>query len=456
MIAVPFLISSTIGFLLITLLLKNTQSLNFYLKSILGIGLGLGISSQITFYSFLFFNKLLPSAIISAHAILLTALIIAQFFVGQEPKIEFSLPKVTWLNSAILIFTAMILSLVIKQGLFYPDGGWDAWQVWNFKAKFLLLAGEQWQNLFSPELWRSSPHYPLLLPLINVWGWLWTPQPGNTTPLITSILFAVLTGGLLSSALWEQNKNIFSLLPGLLFLTVPLISLQATTQYCDIVLSFYLLASIISLTQAQKQQSNLLTLLSGLFTGFLSFTKPEGLIAALILNVLFIGLTLWKRLRQHKDFAWSNAQLFLLGLVLASLPTLAFNVLYSPGNQTFVNGLTSTLKPATWERFELIMVFLLMELKSGKWNGLWLLLLFGFFIGGKKLWNKNTIITAGFLVLYLGVILTYYHINTYFEIKWWLSVSLYRILISLLPLFLFWVFGSILSISTEKTPPKED
>lgn len=444
MITIPFLISSAIGILLINLLLKNEKSLNVYLRTILGIGLGLGISSQLTFYSFLFFNRLIPNVIIAAHGIILSVLLIQQWLIYRTTPLTFSLPKISWKNSGIILFVLIILIFVMKQGLFYPDGGWDAWQVWNFKAKFLLLAGEHWQNLFSAELWRSSPHYPLLLPLINVWGWLWTSQPVNTTPLITSILFAILTGGLLSSALWEQNKNIFSLLPGLLFLTVPLISLQATTQYCDIVLSFYLLASIITLAQAQKHQDSPWALLSGLLTGFLSFTKSEGLIAALIISILFVSLNLWKKISRPKNFSLANAQLFLLGLVLASLPTLAFNVLYSPGNQTFVNGLTSTLKPSTWERFELIMVFLLMELKNGKWNGLWFLILFGIIIRGKKLWNKNTIITAGFLLLYLTVIFTYYHINTYFEIKWWLSVSLYRILISLLPLFLFWVFGSVL------------
>ncbi|MCB9756830.1 MAG: hypothetical protein H6753_00220 [Candidatus Omnitrophica bacterium] len=445
MIVAPFLISSTIGILLINLLFKNEKSPNVYLKTILGIGLGLGISSQLTFYSFLFFNRLIPNAIMAAHGIILSVLLIQQWFISRTTPFTFSLPKFSWKNSSSILLILIVLIFLIKQGLFYPDGGWDAWQVWNFKAKFLLLAGEQWQNLFSPQLWRSSPHYPLLLPLINVWGWLWTPKATNITPLTTSILFAVLTGGLLSSALWEQSKNIFSLLPGLLFLTVPFINLLATTQYCDIVLSFYLLASIIALCQTQKQQHSPWALSAGLLSGFLSFTKPEGLIATLIISFLVVSLPLWGKLRQLKDFSLAHAQLFLLGLTIASLPTLAFNVIYSPGNQTFVNGLTSTLKPATWERFQLAMIFLLAELKNGKWHGLWFLLLLGFIIGGKKLWDKNTIITAGFLLLYLSVILAYYHINTYFEIKWWLSVSLHRILFSLLPLFLFWVFGSLLN-----------
>ena len=276
MIFFPFLLSSAIGILLISFFLKNEKSPNLYLKTILGIGLGLGISSQITFYSFLFLNRLSPIGIITTHWIIFGVLLIQRLFIKRTTPAKLSLPKLNWLNSYIILSILIVLIFVIQQGLFYPDGGWDAWQVWNFKAKFLLLAGEYWHNLFSPELWRSSPHYPLLLPLINVWGWLWTSQPGNATPLITSIIFAVLTGGLLSSALWEQNKNIFSLLPGLLFLTVPFINLLATTQYCDIVLSFYLLVAIITLTQAQKQQNSLLALLSGLFTGFLSFTKPEG------------------------------------------------------------------------------------------------------------------------------------------------------------------------------------
>lgn len=441
----PFLISSAIGILWINFLFKKNPPPNLFLTSALGIGLGLGLSSHLTFSSFLFFNRLVPQFVISVHLVILIALMIERFVFRKNEPVSLGLPKLTWQNMGLAVLILLVLFLVVKQGLFYPYGGWDAWQVWNFKAKFLFLSGEYWHNLFSPELWRSSPHYPLLLPLINVWGWMFGTKPDDTTPFITSVLFACLTAGLLSSALWEKTKNIFSLLPALLILTLPFYILLATTQYCDIVLSFYLLASLVALAEAQKKSQKPLALLAGLFAGFLGFTKPEGLIASLILCGLVVGVTIVSKLRKDKNFSLTCAELFFFGLMLASLPTFAFNVLYSPGNQTFVNGLTSALKPSTVERFQIILSFLWLEFKSAKWNGLWLLLLLGLILGGKKPWTKTNILFAVFLLFYLTVIVAYYQVNTYFEIKWWLSVSLNRILFSLLPLFLLWVFGSLLT-----------
>ncbi len=445
MILLPFLISSAIGILWINFLFKKNPPPNLFLTSALGIGLGLGLSSHLTFSSFLFFNRLVPEFVISVHLVILISLMIERFVFRKNEPVSFSLPKPTWPNISLAALILAIVFLVVKQGLFYPYGGWDAWQVWNFKAKFLFLSGEYWHNLFSADLWRSSPHYPLLLPLINVWGWMFGTRPNDTTPLITSILFAVLSAGLLSSCLWEKTKNIFALLPSLLILTLPFYILLATTQYCDIVLSFYLLASLVTLAEAQKESQKPLALLSGLLAGFLGFTKPEGLIASLILCVLVLGLTLASKIRKDKTFSFFWAGLFLFGFLLTSLPTFAFHILCSPGNQTFINGVTSTLKPSTAERFQIILNFLWVELLSKKWNGLWLLLLLGLILGGKKPWAKTNILFAVFLLFYLTVIVAYYQINTYFEIKWWLSVSLNRILFSLLPLFLLWVFGSLLS-----------
>lgn len=451
MIFLPFIISGLTGYLLLDLVTRKAEPMNFALKLILGIGLGLGLSSHLTFYSFLFLNHLAPKWIIAVHLIFLGVLIILRTFRTGDAKAG-PLPTATCEDGrvpqrqdpsqnikkqitliVVSIFTLIVVALVIVQARVYPYGGWDAWQVWNFKAKFLLLAGDDWKNLFAPELWRSSPHYPLLLPLINVWAWLFTQKPVDTIPMITSVGFTFLTIGLLCSALWQRTKNIFSIVPGFLLLTLPFFNLLATTQYCDIVLSFYLLAAIVTLKEYK--------LVSGLFTGCLAFAKPEGMVAALL--ILFIAIVLTAR---NLKALWP----FILGLGAAFLPVFAFHIWLSPGNQTFINGLTSTLKPATWQRFEIIMVYFVTELKSGKWNGVWFLLLLGIILSGKKSWTDNKI-TAGFLWLYLAVIIAYYQVNTYFEITWWLSVSLNRILFSLLPLFFFWTFSSILTSTKKKT-----
>ncbi len=450
MIFLPFFISSAIGILVVNRLFKKADKPNIFFHIFLATGIGLGISSHLTFYSFLILDRLMPAGIIDVHLVLLGALLTDLLIRRQIKKPEIAFPRLTVKNSALTFLIFFILVLVVAQGRFYPYGGWDAWQVWNFKAKFLLLSGDNWHDLFSPEIWRSSPHYPLLLPLINVWAWLFTAKPVDATPLVTSIFFTVLTAGLLSSALWGKTKNIFSLLPALLILTLPFFNLLATTQYCDIVLSFYLLAALLTLSDAQKTRSPSFAGLSGICTGFLTFTKPEGLVAALIISGLVVALTILSRRRKPKNFSVIQSGFFFAGLAVVSLPTFAFHVLYSPGNQTFINGLTSALKPVTWQRLQIIMGFLLLELSSAKWNGIWLLLGAGLLLGGKKPWTPDNTLIAGFLFLYFAVIVAYYEINTYFEIKWWLSVSLNRILFSLLPLVLFWIFSTYLTDEKEK------
>lgn len=441
----PFLISFAIGFLIVELLLKNSKTSSGW-KLLLGCGLGLGISSHLAFYGFLIYDKLCPELTINSHLLLLAGLLGYIFYTQRNKKPALSGPaSLPWQTGIILLSFLAALALVVKMAFVYPKGGWDAWQVWNFKAKFLYLAGDNWQNLFDPQLWRTSPHYPLLLPLINVWAWLVAGKYLEIIPLMTSVIFTTLTAGVIAAALWHRTKNYFSALAGLLLLTLPFFNLLAISQYCDIALSFYLLATLITLGEALTKERNYHSLLAGLFTGFLGFTKPEGLVAALLVCSVVIAAWLLSKLRNPKIFSTENCGLFLLGLTLASIPTFAFHVLYSPGNQTFINGFASADKPSNFERFQAIMAFLFTELKHAKWGGLWFLVLGGIILGGKNAWTGKNLLPGLFFLLYLGVILAYYQVNTYFEIKWWLSVSLNRILFSLLPLALYWAFSSALA-----------
>lgn len=439
MIFLPFLISFLTGILLVEILFAKDKTTGLFLKIILGTGLGLGLSSHIVFYSFLFLDHLSTGFIFCAHVLLLLTLIVLLVKSCPDRKIHFSLTAPR--PAMLLIASAFVLVaiFVIKQGERYPHGGWDAWQVWNFKAKFLFLSSDHWKDIFSPQLWRSSPHYPLLLPLINVWGWLFTGSPVDQVPFFTSLIFTFLTAGLLMAALRERTGSLWAFVPGFLILTLPLFNLLATSQYCDIVLSYYLLASITTLTLSRIKKSGALCLISGIMAGLLGFTKPEGLIASMI--VFLIALTLSLTDLKKKDRP--TLPLFFIGLAAASLPTLFFQTFYSPGNQTFINGLISTGRPSDLVRLQAILDSLGRELHHGKWNGIWFLILAGILAGWKKPWQPENIISGVFLFLYFGMILFYYEVNTYFEIKWWLSVSLDRILFSLLPLSLFWVFQTL-------------
>ncbi|HSV43653.1 MAG TPA: hypothetical protein VLJ10_03775, partial [Candidatus Bathyarchaeia archaeon] len=58
--------------------------------------------------------------------------------------------------------------------------------------------------------------------------------------------------------------------------------------------------------------------------------------------------------------------------------------------------------------------------------------------------RKEILLIPLFLAGYLGIVILYYWINTYFPIAWWLAVSASRILASLLPVTSVWIFAGIL------------
>ncbi len=451
---VPYLISFLIGYFLISLTFSLTHgnqrsrtlpnSPPLYLHFFLAAGLGLSMSANIVFYILVFVDRINKNFSIQFNLLLLFLLVLAQFYFCRKNKNPFwklagwDLQK----SAAIFLIVLLLIPLWKYAQLFQPFGGWDAWQVWNFKAKFLTLGEDHWKNMFSPLLWRSSPHYPLLLPLINVWAWLFLDQPLDIVPLITASLFTFLTGGLLFSSLSSLTKNYHAIFATLLIFTLPFWALLATSQYSDIVLAYYLLASMICWLEGSRQNSPAYLFLSGLFLGSLSFTKSEGTIAVTVIFLLAIFYTFFNKAKTY-DHKLKLFFSFLVGSAINGLPTLLFEWLYAPMNQTFINGLISTSHPASLERFKVIMVFFLVEIINKKWNGLWILLMAGIFLSKGKGFNKTLIIFPLFLGTYLMIVLVYYFLNTYFEIFWWLQNTLARILFGILPVVIFWVFVSL-------------
>jgi hypothetical protein len=436
------LISSIIiGYLLINIILKDQEGTSLLLKFFLGGGLGLGVSSQILFYQLLFGDKLNRGLVVLIHAALLIFLTLkiikiykhtwAKRFIRFDPKIFRPMGALILFFVPVWIFAKL-----------YPYGGWDAWQVWNFKAKFILLGENHWRNMFDPALWRTSPHYPLFLPLVNVWGWILAEDPSPFVPMFTAILFTFLTVGVLFSGLREITDKRLSVLPALLLVSLPSFVQSAASQYSDITCGYYLLAAVFCLTYGHTEKIKEFTFLSGLFLGFLTFTKNEGALAAIILTGLAFPYILWA---DKSEKLWNLTQLraLLAGICLTAIPSFLFEIIYSPGNQTFINGLLSADEPSNIYRLKMIFSFFLVELVSDKWQGLWLLLGIGLLLSKGTCFNRGIRIIPIFLASYLLIIFLYYYVNTYFDITWWLAVTLNRVLFAILPTAVFWVFGSL-------------
>ncbi len=433
----PTLISLTLGILVLNSFLNGTK-LNPFVKCAFALGLGLAFSSTIAFSSFFIFQKYYSLYALMIHGGLIALLGFHQWVIQKK--------RPSLIDQALLADAGLFVITLISVGIlsyvygkFFPYGGWDAWQVWNFKAKFLFESTGQWKNMFEPVLWRSSPHYPLLLPLINVWGWTFCREAVPTVPFLTAILFNIATASLIFGALHELTRSKWSAAAALFpFLNAHYMVLT-TAQYCDHVLGFFLCCAMVSFLLAMSKDHSPLFGLAGAFIGSLSFAKPEGTVASGLIFIVFTTLILFQK-RGWKPALW------LAGCTAVFfIPTLVFKFLLSPGNQTFINGLTSSVKPSSWLRMEAIARYFFIEFTHEKWAGLWIVLLIGFLTHIKSCFQKHLVAITGFLTIYSGIIVAYYWVNTYFEITWWLSVTLGRILISLLPLFIIWIGAAVLS-----------
>lgn len=438
----PYLFAGIIGFFIVRLISSCEKNFPRTLQLIFAAGIGIGVCADITFLSFILFDQL------SSFFCLLTALTLAillGFFYFK--KYPFSLNKINgdkkhFISVAWPIALILLLSFpLIQRAQYYAHGGWDAWSVWNVKAKFLFLGGQNWDNMLQPMMWRSSPHYPLLLPLINVWGWIFTQAPVYYIPQLTAIFFSFLTAWLLYASVKDLTGSKFSLIPVILLISSPFMVLQCISQYCDLIFGFYLLAGVYCMIKTAQEDSPSFACLTGIFLGLVTFTKGEGLLAAGLLGMLSVPY-FWIYCSNKKRLDILAA--FLLCAFFAATPMLYFKFVYAPNNQTFTNGLTSQINPSTWPRMKAIFMYYFYELIKPKWNGLLLVILATLLFHFRALLKKEKAILTLFLFAYFAIVTFYYFVNTQFEIIWWLNVTWERVIFAVMPVILLLTFLTLL------------
>ncbi len=454
----PYLISFLIGYLFILLLDDPKKRLPLSIHLFLASGIGLGISSQITFFSFAFWGELNRAFVIALNVISMTGLLVGAIVKTRgRPGQLINLSHMSLANAwpyAVLILCSYPLW---NHGHFYVFGGWDAWATWNLKSKMMFLSPDGWSTIFDPILWRSSPHYPLQLPMTNLWGWIFMETPEHIIPVTNAFVFSFSTVGLLLAGLIHVTRSRFSVLCATLLLFSSMFVKLSLSQYADIVVAYYLLAALICVLMTKMSGQRVFAVLAGVSLGFLSFSKGEGFIAAGIIFCLTPLYLLWKHQPTKKTFVY----IYGAGAV-ASIVTILFSALFSPESETFINGLMSDTHPVSFYRVKAILSFILVEMISPTWNGLWIVLVAGLILSSGRCFSSKSIIFPGFLLGYIGVISVYYFVNTYFDdsrILWWLQVSLHRLMYATLPSVVFWTFHSLWQLPTpsqEKTPNHDD
>ena len=263
------------------------------LRASLAVGYGLGLFSVVFFLSRAFAVTNLIAVDVATFSLLLVVFFLlrsptTRSGAFRKPAEALDLPR--WLQR-ILTF-AFVLSLcaalyaAIMRVLAHPHGdGWDAFSIWNLHARFLYRGGAHWRDGFSALIPWSHPDYPLLLPgaIAHFWGYLGSDPP--TVPGVIGLLFTFSTAGLLVSALAVVRGRTSAMLGGLALLTTPFFIELGSSQYADVPLSFFLLATVTLLClhdchsgDATSSGQPGLVVLAGVGAGFAAWTKNEGVL----------------------------------------------------------------------------------------------------------------------------------------------------------------------------------
>jgi hypothetical protein len=263
------------------------------LRASLSVGYGLGIFSLVFFLS----RAFAVTNLVAVDPAVFSLLLITFLLLRNRPRTPSTSPPPTetldlprWLQRMLTAAFAVSLCAAVYSAvmrtLTHPHGdGWDAFSIWNLHARFLFRAGPYWRDGFNALIPWSHPDYPLLLPAAIAHFWNYLGCDDTTVPAVIGFLFTFSTVGLMFSALSILRGRTSAMLGSLALLTTPFFVELGTSQYADVPLSFFVLATISLFClhddrgkEASASRQPGLLVLAGLAAGFAAWTKNEGLL----------------------------------------------------------------------------------------------------------------------------------------------------------------------------------
>ena len=253
----------------------------------MGAGAGIGIASSLYFLCLALTGPKLPVLVSVEAAALLAVIALAMRAKPREPVFDWAPSPLTpwYLTGLFLLAAAAATTIFFVYAINKPHGEWDAWSIWNLRARFLFRAGEFWRDAFSNQIAWSHPDYPLLVPGIVAMCWTLAGSESTTAQIAVGFLFAVSAAGTLVAALGILRGRSQAFVAGALLLGTVLFVELGAMQYADLPLSSFILASLALLAlQDRYRNSARLSAMAGVAAGFAAWTKNEGLlfVAALI------------------------------------------------------------------------------------------------------------------------------------------------------------------------------
>jgi hypothetical protein len=174
-----------------------------------------------------------------------------------------------------------------------PHGEWDAWAIWNLRARAILRGAPDWTSVFSPAIAWSHVDYPLLLPIAVARLWAYTGQESPVIPAAVAMLFfasSLVTVATLVG-LWRGWPAGF--LAGMALIVPRTFVFQGSCQCGDIPIGFFILVAIAFVligSEAPKPGPSLFV--AGAAAGLAAWTKNEGALLLILVSLVVVVRTL--------------------------------------------------------------------------------------------------------------------------------------------------------------------
>jgi hypothetical protein len=416
----------------------------------LSVGLGFGITSLLFFLWLLIFGPagtafaLCESGLLIALSVLV---VLKRRRLQADSVVPAALlpsarrPLVQWITGVIFVVTLLAAGggfLWFARAARY--GGWDAWGIWNLRAKFLFLGGPFWQDAFSAKGSLSHRDYPLLIPtsVARVWSYAGTDVP--LAPILIGALFTAATGGLLLSSLSKLHTKSQGFMATTVLLANSYFLVLGAAQYADLPLGFFFLSTLALLCLYEQTRDPGVMALAGATAGLATWTKNEGVLflAGLLLSHCLITV------RKNGVQAYLRQLLpFALGLAPALLALAYFKIHFPSSNDLFPSLAIALKMLGRISRWRVVAKAFAHELLHFGGPPVPVIPLLAIYAGVAGIqWKQLGNLPKVCLLLLLWMIAGYFlvYVATPLPLDWLLETSLSRLLTQLWPSTLFLIF----------------
>jgi len=320
------------------------------LTAALAFGVGVGLSSLTPMW-WVARGLSLGPAFVAADALLwvsLAAVALRRLFRTSVPgdlasPLDAPQTVLRVVRGAFALVAVMAVGIVAREYLAAPHGQWDAWAIWNQKARFLLRGGEEWTALLGVEF--ANPSHPLLLPAVVARLWAYAGEELTIAPALAAGGFGAATVAAVMGRLDVRQPRAW--LAGAVLLAPPMYAQQIISQQADVPVGFFMVATLalipedpLALWRHALRAARTL-LLVGLLAGCAAWTKNEGMVFLVAMALLASWATL--RHGRGRQLLWCA-----VGAAPVLLTLLWFKLVVSPGAPLYLEGTPGPVGLLQW------------------------------------------------------------------------------------------------------------